>query len=73
MPTPASCVPPTPWWSAQDSLDPELIAALRAVEESAGRAGAAERLADRLARAMEECDEGAGQMVAANLVRLRAE
>lgn len=57
----------------QDTLAPELIAALRAVEESAGRAGAGERLADELARAMEECDEGAGQMVAANLVRLRGE
>ncbi len=57
----------------QDSLDPGLIAALRSVEESAARAGAAERLADQLARAMEECDEGAGQMVAANLVRLGGE
>lgn len=57
----------------QDSLDPELIAALASVEESAARAGAAERLADQLARALEECDEGAGQMVAANLVRLHGE
>lgn len=57
----------------QDSLDPELIAALRAVEEAAGAAGAGERLAEQLARALEECDEGAGQMVAANLVRLHGE
>ncbi len=62
-----------PLVAQQDSLDAALIEALRSVEESAGRAGAADRLADRLARAIEECDEGAGQMVAANLVRLRDE
>ena len=60
-----------PLVARQDSLDAALIEALRSVEESAGRAGAADRLADRLARAIEECDEGAGQMVAANIVRLR--
>ena len=57
----------------QETLDPELLAALRAVEEAAGAAGAGERLAEQLARALEGCDEGAGQMVAANLVRLRGE
>ena len=57
----------------QDTLPAELVGALREVEESAARAGAAERLADQLARALEECDEGAGQMVAANIVRLRGE
>lgn len=62
-----------PLVARQDSLDAALVEALRSVEESAARAGAADRLADRLARAIEGCDEGAGQMVAANLVRLREE
>ena len=60
-----------PLVDVQDTLSPELIAALRDVEESAGRAGAAERLADRLAGAMPGCEDGADQMVAANLTRLR--
>ena len=43
----------------------ELVEALRDVEEAAARAGAAERLADRLAAAVPECEEGAEQMLAA--------
>jgi hypothetical protein len=40
------------------------------VERSAGPAGAAERLADRLAAALPEGDEGADQVVGAHLTRL---
>lgn len=60
-----------PLVAAQDTLTPEVIAALREVEEAAGRAGAAERLADRLAGAMPGCEDGADQMMAAHLTRLR--
>lgn len=59
-----------PLVSVQDSLAPELIEALRAVEEGAGRAGAAQQLAGRLAGAMPECEDGADQIVAAHLTRL---
>ena len=45
-----------PLVAVQDTLTPELIAALREVEEGAG-AGAGERLADRLAGAMPECED----------------
>jgi hypothetical protein len=62
-----------PLVGVQESLAPELIAALREVEQSAGRAGAAERLADRLAVAMSECEDGAAQMMAAHLTPLRSE
>lgn len=62
-----------PLVAVQDTLPGEAVEALRAVEEAAGRAGAGERLADRLAAAMPECDEGAGQVVAVHLTRLRAE
>jgi hypothetical protein len=62
-----------PLVAVQETLAPELIAALREVEESAGRAGAAERLADRLAGAMPECEDGADQMIGAHLTRLRAQ
>jgi hypothetical protein len=54
----------------QEGLDPRLVEALRDVEEHAARAGAAERLAERLAGAMPECAEGADQVVAAHLARL---
>jgi hypothetical protein len=60
-----------PLVAVQDTLSPELIAALRDVEEGAGRSGAAERLAERLAGAMPECEAGADQMMAAHLTRLR--
>lgn len=62
-----------PLVTVQDTLSPELIAALREVEGSAGRAGAAERLADRLAGAMPGCEDGADQMVAAHVTRLRGD
>ena len=60
-----------PLVEVQDTLTPEVIAALREVEEAAGRAGAPERLADRLAGAMPGCEDGADQMVASHLTRLR--
>jgi len=62
-----------PLVGVQDTLAPELIAALREVEECAGRAGAAERLAERLAGAMPGCEDGADQMLAVHLTRLRAD
>jgi hypothetical protein len=54
----------------QDRLPEGVVAALRDVEESAARAGAADRLADRLRLAMPECEDGAQQMVGAHLTRL---
>jgi hypothetical protein len=54
----------------QDSLDPGLVDALRDVERAAGPAGAAERLADRLAAALPESEDGADQVVGAHLIRL---
>ncbi len=62
-----------PLVAVQDGLSPDLVAALREVEECAGRARATVRLADLLAGAMPECEEGAEQMVAAHLTRLRPE
>jgi len=61
-----------PLVAMQDTLPDALIAALRDVEEAAARAGAADRLADRLAAAMPECEDGAGQMVAAAVRGTRA-
>lgn len=61
-----------PLVETQDTLSPELVAALREVEQSAGRAGAAESLGDRLAGAMPGCEDGAQQMVAAHIGLLRA-
>lgn len=54
----------------QDTLDPDRMAALRGVEEAAGRAGVGESLAQRLGATMEDCDEAAAQVVAAHLTRL---
>lgn len=51
----------------QDGLRPDLVSALRVYEEAAGRAGAAEKLATRLADAMADCEEGAQQVVGALL------
>jgi hypothetical protein len=59
-----------PLVEVQDRLDPGLVDALRDVEQSAGPAGAAERLADRLAAAMPETEDGADQVVRAHLTRL---
>jgi hypothetical protein len=59
-----------PLVEVQDRLDPGLVEALGNVERSAGPAGAAERLADRLAAALPEGDDGADQVVGAHLTRL---
>lgn len=60
-----------PLVEVQDTLSPDLVAALREVEQAAVRAGAGERLAERLSMAMPECEEGADQVVGAHLTRLR--
>jgi hypothetical protein len=62
-----------PLVEVQDRLEPGLVEALRDVEQSAGSAGAAERLADRLAAAMPESEDGADQVVSAHLTRLPEE
>jgi len=54
----------------QDALPDGQVAALREVEEAAGRVGLAESLAQRLGAAIPDCDEGAGQVVAGHLTRL---
>lgn len=54
----------------QDALGAELVAALRAFEEAAGAAGVGERLADRIARMLPACDDGAAEMAAAHLTPL---
>ena len=59
-----------PLVEVQDGLDPGLVDALRDVERAAGPAGAAERLADRLAAALPESEHGADQVVSAHLTRL---
>jgi hypothetical protein len=59
-----------PLVEVQDGLEPGLVEALGDVERSAGPAGAAERLADRLAAAMPDSEDGAAQVVAAHLTRL---
>jgi hypothetical protein len=61
-----------PLVEVQDRLDAGLVDALRDVEQSAGPAGAAERLADRLGAAMPETEHGADQVVRAHLTRLDA-
>ncbi len=61
-----------PLVAVQDTLPDALVGALRDVEEAAARAGAGDRLADRLAAAMPECDDGAGQMLAASVRGARA-
>jgi hypothetical protein len=61
-----------PLVAVQDTLPDALIEALRGVEEAAGRAGAADRLADRLAAVMPECEDGAAQMLAAAVRGARA-
>ena len=54
----------------QDELPPEAVSGLRVFEEAAGRAGVGEALAARLGAAMEDCDEGAAQVVAAHVLPL---
>jgi hypothetical protein len=55
--------------AVQDTLDPERMAALRAVEEAAGEAEIGESLARRLGAAMDDCDAAAAQVVAAHITR----
>lgn len=52
----------------QDDLDPELVSGLRVFEEAAGRAGVGEALAPLLGRSVEDCDEGAEQVLASLVV-----
>ena len=59
-----------PLVAVQDRLDVGLVEALRDVEQGAVPAGAAERLADRLAAALPESEDGADQVVRAHLTRL---
>ncbi|MEW6581258.1 MAG: hypothetical protein AB1416_00670, partial [Actinomycetota bacterium] len=54
----------------QAALAADRVDALRGVEEAAGAAGVGESLARRLGAAMEDCDEGAGAVVAAHVTRL---
>jgi hypothetical protein len=59
-----------PLVEVQDRLDAGLVEALGEVERSAGPAGAAERLAERLAAALPEGEDGADQVVRAHVTRL---
>lgn len=59
-----------PLVQVQERLDAGLVEALGDVERSAGPAGAAERLADRLAAALPESEDGADQVVRAHVTRL---
>ena len=59
-----------PLVEVQDRLDDGLVEALGDVERSAGPAGAAERLAERLAAALPEGEDGADQVVRAHITRL---
>jgi hypothetical protein len=59
-----------PLVEVQDRLDAGLVEALGDVERSAGPAGAAERLAERLAAALPEGEDGADQVVRAHVTRL---
>ena len=60
-----------PLVSDQESLSAELLDGLRSLEQSAGWAGAAERLADRIAAALPVAEELADEVVAAHVTRLR--
>ena len=59
-----------PLVEVQDRLNAGLVEALGDVERSAGPAGAAERLAERLAAALPEGEDGADQVVRAHVTRL---
>jgi hypothetical protein len=54
----------------QDELEPEVVSALRVFEEAAGRAGVGEPLATRLGATLDDCDEGAQEVLAAHLLPL---
>ena len=49
----------------QVELDSELVSGLRVFEEAAGRAGVGESLARILGQCVEDCDEGAEQILGA--------
>ncbi|MGD9696938.1 MAG: hypothetical protein AB7V42_14900 [Thermoleophilia bacterium] len=55
----------------QDELGADLVGALRHVEETAQAAGVHARLAESLAAAMPDCAEGAAEVAAAHITRLR--
>lgn len=59
-----------PLVTMQDRLGDELIAALRDLDESAGRAGITQPLASLLAEAMDVLDAGADEMVAIHITPL---
>lgn len=59
-----------PLVEVQNTLPAELVAGLRAVEQAAGMARAAERLAEMLGRAMGECADGADEVVALHVTPL---
>lgn len=56
--------------AVQDRLTPDLVAALRAFEEAAGRARVAERLAEVVAQIVSACDAAATEMVEAHITPL---
>jgi hypothetical protein len=56
--------------AAQDSLDPDLVAALRGFEEAAGRASVGERLAPRLGPVIEACHGASEEITSSHLVPL---
>lgn len=62
-----------PLVGVQDRLPDDLVAALRALEQSAGRAGATGRLAEALAQALPGCEEGAAEIAEAHLTPLTPE
>lgn len=59
-----------PLVASQDTLPEAMVQSLRELESCAVRAGAGERLTDRLAAVMPECDESAGQVLEAHMTRL---
>ena len=69
-PTAASCAPPSRSWRCRTGSTPAWWTRCATWSSSAGPAGAAERLADRLAAAMPETEDGADQVVRAHLTRL---
>jgi hypothetical protein len=61
-----------PLVEAQDALSDEHVAALRAMEEAAGRAGLAEGLVPQLGAAVPSCDHGADEILSAHLTSLES-
>ena len=47
----------------QDQLAPDVVSALRVLEEAAGRAGVTERLAERMGQVVRACDDAAPEIV----------